>query len=136
MRVLLNTVPSSPEGEMKTGERNDAAIMTTLPYDDIGSEENHKHHLPVDQVQCAKRFCTRTECGGVHIEPTGNVRDVISINIEHTLHIKEEKHYITKVDREINATVIAAVSLRDIGKSGTVRACTIPSFHVRCGALP
>ena len=64
MRVLLNTAPSLLEGEMKTGERNDAAIMTTLPYDDIGSEENHKHHLPVDQVQCAKRFCAGTECGG------------------------------------------------------------------------
>ena len=49
---------------MKLGERNDAAIMTTLMHDDIGNEENHKHHLSVDQVQCAKRFCARPECGG------------------------------------------------------------------------
>ena len=49
---------------MKLGERNDAAFMTTLMHGDIGNEENHKHHLSVDQVQCAKRFCTRTECGG------------------------------------------------------------------------
>ena len=99
MRDLLNTAPSSLEGEIKTGERNDAAIMTTLPYDDIGSEENHKHHLPVDQVQCAKRFCAGTECGGMHIELTGNVRDVIGINIGHTLHIEEERHCITKDER-------------------------------------
>ena len=66
MRVLLNTVPSLLEGEMKTGERNDAAIMTTLPYDDIGSEENHKHHLPVDQVQCAKRFVLELNVGGAY----------------------------------------------------------------------
>ena len=96
MRVLLNTASSSHKGEMKTGERNDAAIMTTLPYDDIGSEENHKHHLPVDQVQCAKRFWAGTECGEMHIELTGNVCDVIGINIGHTLHIEEERHCITR----------------------------------------
>ena len=70
-----------------------------------------KHHLSVDQVQCAKRFCTRTECGGMHIELTANVRDVDSINIGHILHIEEEKHCITKNDREIDATVIAAVPM-------------------------
>jgi hypothetical protein len=109
VRVLLITSPSSLEGEMKTGERNDAAIMTTLPNDDIGSEENHKHHLPVDQVQCAKRFCAGTECGGTHIELPGNVCGVVGINIGRTLHIEEEKHCITKDDREMDATVIAAV---------------------------
>lgn len=37
VRALLTTAPTSFEGEMKLGERNDAAIMTTLTHDDIGS---------------------------------------------------------------------------------------------------
>jgi hypothetical protein len=61
-------------------------------------------------VQCAKRFCTITECGGTHIELTANVRDVVRINIENILpNIEVEKHCITKIEREIDATVIAAV---------------------------
>ena len=61
-RVFLTTAPSLFGGEMKLGERSDAAFMTTLMHDDIGNEENHKHHLSVDQVQCAKRFCTFVTC--------------------------------------------------------------------------
>jgi uncharacterized Zn-finger protein len=110
LRVFLTTAPSLFGGEMKLGERNDAAFMTTLMHGDIGNEENQKHHLSVDQVQCAKRFCTRTECGGTHIELIANVRDVVSINIGHIFpNIEEEKHCITKIDGEIDATVIAAV---------------------------
>ena len=110
LRVFLTTAPSLFGGEMKLGERNDAAFMTTLMHGDIGNEENQKHHLSVDQVQCAKRFCTRTECGETHIELIANVRDVVSINIGRILpNIEEEKHCITKIDGEIDATVIAAV---------------------------
>ena len=34
VRVLLTTTSTLFAGEMKTGERNDAAIMTTLMRDD------------------------------------------------------------------------------------------------------
>ena len=48
---------------------------------------------------------------GTHIKLTANVCDVVSINIGHILHIEEEKHCITKDDKVIDATVIAAVTM-------------------------
>lgn len=89
---------------------NPKLLGNTVNLQPSGSEENHKHHLFVDQVQCAKRFQMGIECGGTHIELTANVRDVFSINIGHILHTEDKKHCITKDDREINAAVIAAVS--------------------------
>lgn len=80
-RVFLTTAPSLFGEEMKLGERNDAAIMTTLMHGDIGNEDNHKHHLSIDQVQCAKRFCTRTECGGTYIELTMPMFVMLSASI-------------------------------------------------------